>query len=218
MQDGPALNRCVHCEAWARVDGDRMFDGGEERDVVVRVGVEPRLGEVAVLEAARAQPVVQVDELARAVARDAVDAAGVAAVLDLGFGGDQVLDPELARDRGGDEAVRRGDDRELVALGAVVLDELARGGSDARADEFVEELFAPRVQLVPGVARERRELEVEERLDVERARVVVVVEAPHALDVHRAVAREQFAPEEIAVAREQRVVEVEEGEAHQKPR
>ena len=80
------------------------------------------------------------------------------------------------------------------------------------------ELAMPRVEHGARMARQRLQLEVEELVDVERAGLVLLVELVVArfvdLAVEHALLDQELRPLEIAVAREQRVVEIEERELH----
>src|SRR5690606_18656234 len=122
------------------------------------------------------EPLVGAPHLALAERRRAARPTGVAIAAQLDAGRDQVLDAEGARDRRGDELVGRGDDRAQVAALAVAVDQLARRRADRRPDDLVHEAAMPGVELAARVRRQRRELEREELVDVERARVVVLEE------------------------------------------
>ena len=69
------------------------------------------------------------------------------------------------------------------------------------------------------VARQRLQLEIEKLVDVERARLVLLVELLVARFVHLAVEHalldQELRPLEVAVAGEQGVVEIEQGEPHE---
>src|SRR4051812_38121360 len=84
-------------------------------------------------------------------------------------------------------------------------------------DPLRHEVAMPRLQLRAWMARERGELEFEELVDVQRA-VLVALEKPVVarvvlVRVHGAGLDQVLRPRIVAVTREERVVEVEEGEA-----
>ena len=76
----------------------------------------------------------------------------------------------------------------------------------------------PAVELGPRIARERRELEVEERADIERAGLVLCEELVVLrfvdVTVEDALLDQELRPLVVAVAGEEGVVEVEENEIH----
>src|SRR5690606_27270792 len=141
-----------------------------------RVAVEERAFEGVPVAPERCQPLLGAAYLALAERWRAARPAGEAAVARLDAGRDQVLDAERAGDRRGDELVGRGDDRAQVAVRAMRVDQRARRGPDRRADHLVHELPVPGVELASRMRGQRRELEREELVDVERARVVLVEE------------------------------------------
>src|SRR5690349_24786011 len=94
-----------------------MGDALKQRKIVVRIAVAAALAEVAHAAALRGQPFLEAADLALAKARRAGHAAGELPVARLGLRGDEMANPEFARDRRGHEAVRRGDDgAKVVAL------------------------------------------------------------------------------------------------------
>src|SRR5574338_1136945 len=98
----------------------------------------------------------------------------------------------------------------------MAIDERASGIDDARADDLVDEAFAPGVELFDRMGGERRELEREELEDVERSRVILLEERVVAPVVFGAVddaeSDQEARPLVVAVDGQQRVVEVEERE------
>jgi hypothetical protein len=190
-----------------------MVDALEQRQVVERVAVEPALV-VGKALAAPGQPLVHAADLALAEGGRAARLAREGAVGLLDVGGEEVPHAQLGGDRGGDEAVRRRDDGGEVA--GVAGDELARARQDDGPDLALHELRVPGVELGARPAGDGGELEVEELVDVERAVLVALVE-PFVLRVvvarvQDALLDQELRPLVIAVAIEQRVVEVEEGE------
>ena len=73
----------------------------------------------------------------------------------FGFGGDQVLDAELARDGRGDEAVGGGDDGAPARPHEVPRHQRAGPGGDDRQDPLAHELAVPGIELRARVARQR---------------------------------------------------------------
>src|SRR5262245_36877805 len=212
--DGPAAARGMGAQRVVRVHRHRMGHTVEERQIVERVAVEPRLGKGRERAPAPRQPRVEAGDLALAEARNAGDRAGKFAVALLGLGGDQLRDAELARDRRGNEAVGGGDDDAQVL--AVTIDQGARLLADQPTHLELHEFTVPGVELGARMARQRLQLEIEELMDVQRAGLVLVVELLVArfvdFAVEHALLDQELGPLEIAVAREQRVVEVEEDE------
>src|SRR5688572_15210774 len=98
-----------------------MRDAFEQRQIIVRIAVEPRLAERRARPALCREPRVQPLYLAFLEARDAGDAAGELATVLLGIGRDEMGHAELARDRRCDETVGRGNYRAHVA--AVAFDQ-----------------------------------------------------------------------------------------------
>ncbi|MCY1537503.1 hypothetical protein D9M68_729990 [compost metagenome] len=82
----------------------------------------------------------------------------------------------------------------------------------------MHELHAHGVELVARVGRQRPQRKAQERLDVQRARLVVVVELVVLLPVNFLVddaqADQEAAPFVVAVGRDQGVVEVKECQIH----
>ena len=83
------------------------------------------------------------------------------------------------------------------------------------------ELGVPALELCGGVRGERAQREAEELVDVERAGLVLLVVGAVLRLVGRALQHaavdQELAPLVVAVAGEERVVEVEEGQAHARP-
>ncbi len=73
-----------------------MRDELEQRQIVMRVAVEPRIRERA---AVNGHPLAQPCDLARPETRLAGDLAGETPITFLGFGGDQMRDAEFSRNR-----------------------------------------------------------------------------------------------------------------------
>src|SRR5262249_33601757 len=129
---------------------------------------------------------------------------------------EEVRGAELARDRRGDEGVRRGDDRAQVLLRDVPLHQLPSLRADDRLHPRAHELGVPAIELLARMARERRELEVEELVDVEApflvlAEEVVVLRLVRGAVEHTALDQE-LRPLVVAVPGQQRVVQVEQRE------
>ena len=103
----------------------------------------------------------------------------------------------------------------------MALDQRPRRGAHDGQDLARHELAVPRVEHGARMARQRLQLEIEKLVDVERARLVLLVELLVARFVHLAVEHalldQELRPFEVAVAGEQRVVEIEEGETPAQP-
>jgi hypothetical protein len=129
-----------------------------------------------------------------------------------------MLHAELARDRRRDEAVGGGDDRAELARLEMPAHQCTRRRQDHGRDARAHEFGMPARELVGRVVGERAQGEAQVFVDVERAGdVLLVVDAVlrlvlRAVD-HAPVAHE-LAPFVVAVAGEQRIVEVEQGQAH----
>jgi hypothetical protein len=156
------------------IDRNRVRDLFQQRQVVVRVAVEPALHEAAQPEAERFEPGVDALDLAFAERGGAARLSGEAAVLLRGDGRDQVRDAELAGDRSGDEAVGGGDDGQQVAGFGVPPHQGACRRADQRTDARGEEFAVPGVEFRARMARQRRQLEIEEGMDVQRAGLVLL--------------------------------------------
>jgi len=96
----------------------------------------------------------------------------------------------------------------------VLPDEIPRLRQESRPDPLGEVTIPPVEQGLLRLARQRLELEGEERVDVEHSSAVVVVEREVPRLVQRARRSQHLAPQEVAVPVEQRVIEIEEGEEH----
>ncbi len=125
---------------------------------------------------------------------------------------------EFAGDRAGDEAVGRGDDGAQVAAVQMAPHQLAGWVADQRADVVVHVFAVPGIEFGARMVGQRCELEGQKLVDVERARLVVIVELDVLCLLHLAVddtlADQELRPLEIGVTGEQGVVKIEEGEIH----
>ena len=166
--------------------------------------------------AAFAQPLVHVGDLPFPEGRRAARLSGEDAVDLLDVGGDELGHAELAGDGLGDEAVGGGDDGGRRV--GVARDQLGRLRKDHRPHLALHELVVPGVELGARAPRDGRELEIEEVVDVERAVLVALVEPLVARVVlarmQHAFLDEELRPGVVAVAIQERVVEVEERELH----
>src|SRR5688572_14287075 len=131
----------------------------EQRKVVDRVAVKPRLLERPKVAALGLEPRFESLHLAFTKTRDVRDLARELAVARFRLGGDQVLDAELARDGRGNEAVGRGDQDSQI--GDVTPYELPRRIADHRQDFRLHELTVPGVQYGAWVPRKRLQLKIE---------------------------------------------------------
>ena len=153
VQDRPALQVGRLPQRPARADRVRPSGAGQERDVLVAVGVAIALGQV---DAALAGEVPDGAGLVLAPQEGTDHPAGQHAVLGLQLGADDVVDAEAARDGSGLEAGgRRGED-DGVSHPLVGLDDGARLGTDGAGDLLHEEPLAELLELLHGVARAGR--------------------------------------------------------------
>ena len=200
------------------IDRHGMRHALEQRQVVQRIAVEPALvvGEPV---AALREPLVHALDLALPEGGRAARLSSEDAVDLLDVGGDQRGHAQLGGDGLRDEAVGRGDDRgERIRM---PRDQLRGARQDHRPHLALHELVVPGVELRARAPRDRRQLEVEELVDVERAVLVALVE-PLVLRVvlvgmQHALLDQELRPRVVAVAVEERVVEVEERELHREP-
>ena len=136
----------------------------------------------------------------------------------FGFGGDQVRDAEGPRDRPGDERVGGGNNGAQVAAPLVFANQRARLVRHDRQDARLHELRVPAVQLLARITRQRRQLKIQKLEDVERPGLVLLVEVVVlrfvGLAFEHAFVDEELCPFIIAVARKQRVVQVEKRQFH----
>ena len=135
---------------------------------------------------------------------------------DLELGGDEVGDAEHGGDRLGQEAVGRRRQDNAITRVAVLRDQRARAGADARNDRARDEAVAQRLPGTRTPAGERRRVEggVLGRRD-RAARVPLVDFAVRGAEggaIENTLVDEELAPEEIGVAHEQRAVEIEQRE------
>ena len=177
----------------------------------MRIAVKPALRERLQRLPACREPLLDARDLAVAKARRAGDLAGEFPSEVRGFGRDQVVDAELARDRRGHETVGRGDDR--TQIGAVAFDQPARAGAHHRQDFLPHELKVPGIEHAPRMARQRLQLKIEKLMDIERAVPVLIEELLVARLVHLAVEHalldQELRPFKIAVAGQQRIIQIE---------
>ena len=89
--DRPPVPLRMPAQGLVRIDGHRVRDALEQRQVVQRVAVEPRLGERSERPAPLREPRLEALHLALAKARGAGHPAGELAVALLGLGRDQML-------------------------------------------------------------------------------------------------------------------------------
>ena len=124
--------------------------------------------------------------------------------------------PQPRGDRRGHEGVRTGHEREFVAVAPVAVDQLLGLGPDVVEHVLTQERLAPGFELGAREARKKLHLEGKIALDVERSSLVGRREMADAravvLDIEAADAHEEVRPRVGAVDRQQRVVEVEQGE------
>src|SRR5262249_7826200 len=138
--DGPAARERLAPQDLVGVDGDRIRDALEQRQIVARIAVEPACPEGSKVQRVLAEPFEQALDLALAEARRPVGPSRKSSVLDLELGREQVVQAELARDRRRDERVGRGHDRAQVTLPEVPPYELPALRADHRLDLLAHEL------------------------------------------------------------------------------
>lgn len=157
-------------------------------------------------------------EFAFAETRDARDPPGKTAAFTFGFSGEQMCHPEFSGNRLGDEAVCRGNDGKCVPGSAVLLKQGSGVGGDAAQNAFTYEPFAPLLQLLRNVIRQRLEGQVVIGFDVQTA-CVIVARMPRAffgqtVCIHGTLSSQKPEPEAVAVAIQQGVIEIEKRELH----
>ncbi|MCY1178980.1 hypothetical protein D9M73_193550 [compost metagenome] len=123
----------------------------QQRQVIHRVAIE-----VAVLKikAVLQHPAFQPRHFAFTETRYIGTTPGVAAVAHLAFGCQQHPHPQAPGDRCGDEAVGSGDDHQLVARLAVLLQQGQGLGQDDGLDAVAHEVAVPFVELGHGCCRQ----------------------------------------------------------------
>ena len=209
----PAALRGQRLQARLAMGDDGFVHLLQQRQVVHRIAVEHRVPAPQRL-AARRRPGLQPRHLAVAHVGPAQRAAGEAAVgADLAFGADQVVDAQR-RGRGlGDEAVGGRAQQQLVALAPVLVQQRARADVQLRQHAGLHEALAQRLPLRRAAAGQGADVEVAEVLHRHRAGAVVAlhlrVARREARAVEHAFVDQEAAPELVAVAVQQRVVEVE---------
>ena len=140
-----------------RVEGGRVADGGEEGDVLVAVAVGIGVGEVERVLAGEGSYAAG---LVPAPQHRSVGGAGELAVLDDELGADEVLDAEVAGDRGDLVLRGGGGDRDRVPGALVGLDERARLTADGAGDLGAEQPVAEVGERLLGLPAHRGEGDV----------------------------------------------------------
>ena len=125
---------------------------------------------------------------------------------------------EFTGNRPGDEAVGGGDDGAQVAVIEVTLNEGARLAGNDWADAGGHEFGVPGVEAGARIVGQRLELEIEKLVDIQCAGLVLLekfgVFSFECVAVKHAFADQVLCPFVVAVAGEQRVIKIEEGEVH----
>ena len=195
------------------IDGYRVVDHAQQRQVVVRVAVEVAAFKGAVV---LQQPAFQASYLALTETRDVRGLARVAAILAFAFGRQQQVDAEMAGYRAGDEAVGRGDDHQGVAGLTVTLDQGQRLGQHDGQDFLLHELLVPGVKLFGRMLAEQLQAEIQVDPDIQSPGQIVVeklvVTRLVLVRINNPMGNDKLAPGVIAVPAQQGVVEVEDGE------
>ncbi len=182
----------------------------KQRQVIHRVAIE-----VAVLkiEAVLQHPAFQPRHLAFTETGYIGTTPGITAITHLAFGRQQHANPQAPGNRCGDEAVGGGDDHQLVARFAVLLQQGQRLGQDDRLDAVAHEVAMPFVELGHGRCRKDFHGKGQVGLQVQRAVQVVLVEGIVALLVGKrvddAALAQVITPGMVAVATEEGIVQVE---------
>ena len=113
-------------------------------------------------------------------------------------------------------AMMRGRGQLVTVSGWIPGHQLPRLRADHAFHLIVHELLMPAIQHLARVARQRVQLEVEELVDIQRAGLVLIVEMLVLrlvkFTVDHAQANQELRPFEIAVAIQQRVVQVKQGQ------
>jgi len=163
-------------------------------------------------------PGIHPSHLAFAGAGHADESTRVPFTIEFRFGGEKILDAELIGDGAGDEGVGRRHDGKSIATLAVLLEQRASALEHQRCDALVHEALPPGEQIVDGVVRQWLELKSEKLFDVELASAVLLeesrVRALVGVTLDDAEADEELAPQIVAVAGNQRVVEIEKRDGH----
>jgi hypothetical protein len=165
----------------------------------------------------RRQPLLDAGHLAGPRRGHAADGAGEPAVsAALQFDGDQFVHAEGLGDRPRHELIGGGDDHHLVAAPLVATQQVQRLRQQLRADHLAHETLMRRRRLVGAALAQGIRGEAHVVVDVERAGLVVLVElVVAALELHRigpADLLREDSPGVIGIDRQQRVVEIEQGQ------
>src|SRR5574340_869257 len=211
--DGPAEGARARVQRGIGIDRDRVADTGQQRQVVERIAVKPAALEAAPVQAQLLQPRLDARDLAFAEGGYAARLAGELPVALCRDGRHQVRDTEFARDGRGDETIGGGDDGRQIPAVEMAPHQRTRRLADERTHAHLHEFAMPGVELEAGMAGQRLELEIEKLVDVQGARLVLLVELGVAclvdLAVEYALADEELRPFEVRIAAEQGVVEIE---------
>ena len=184
-----------------------------ERYLAHHEGVLPSA--VRELAIALGKPRLESRDLAFAHVRRAGNPAGVAAVTHLRLARDQVLEAEFTRDRVGEKAARRSGEHRQVARGPMLVDKLARRDGYHRHDLLLQVFTAPVFELRQRMGRQGGDVELGEFQHADFTAPVAVddlaVGALEGSPIEHAALDQKLDPCLIAIAGEQRVVEIEKG-------
>ncbi|OII56555.1 hypothetical protein BIW19_17200 [Pseudomonas putida] len=201
---------CLRPQLRVGVHRHRMRHPLQQRQIVHRVAIE-----IAVLkvEAVLQHPALQPRHLAFTETRYIGTTSGIAAITRFAFGRQQHANPQASGNRCGDEAVGGGDDHQLVAGLAVLLQQAKRLWQDDRLDAVAHEIMVPFVELGYWCCRKDFHGKGQVGLQVQGAVQVFLIEAIVALLVGNRVEDAALAkvvtPGMVAVATEEGIVQVE---------
>ena len=212
--DRPPPARARHrAQLRVAIDHHRLIHRLQQRQVVHRIAVG-RAREITQHRAPRGQPLVQARDLARAHVERSCGPPGEASFNDLRLRRDQMLDAEMRGRELGDVAIGRR--RHHAQIAAMPLDEIHRVPRDARHDPVAQEFAPHRFQFLQRAAFERSHEKPRELLRADRARLVarlhLGVARGELLRIEQSALHQEVAPQHVAVAREQRVVQIEKDE------
>ena len=185
----------------------------------MRVAVAGAFRKVLQGPAQAREPLVDALHLAAAKTGNAGHAAGEAPPLRFGLGGDEVRNAELAGNGRGHEAVGGSHDGAEITGSEMRTNQCARPRRDHRHYPGAHELGVPAGEVLRGMLGQRSQREAEVFMDVERTGHVLLVVCAVlrlvCLALENAAIDQELPPLVVAVAGKERVVEVEQGEAHE---
>ena len=158
------------------------------------------------------QPGVQPSDFAFAHVERASGAAAEHAIGDRRFGGNEVLNADVRCGEFGDEAVGGGGHHHQIARRLVLLHQRQRRGRDSRHDHVMQKTLAQRLPVLRRTPGQGADIKVGEFVQADGAgpvaRVHVGVLGTKVRRIQQALGDQEVAPQHIAVATEQRVVQI----------